>query len=124
MSFKELRANLRQREMIAADVEEDAADGRLRVGDRVRWKGYFGMNRPPIEVTVMRIEITGGAKYGEEVQSVDWSEVYGRNVVVDLDGNRWSYGAQIMDLCPGRSAERIGTDRDIAVHRSLGDVED
>lgn len=99
MSFKELMTNLRQSEMVAADVEEDAAlskvDGRLRVGDRVRWRGCFGTDNP-LEVTIETIEVTGGAKYGKPVQSVDWSEVYGRNVVVIFaNTNHWAYGGQI-----------------------------
>jgi len=42
------------------------------------------------------IEITGGYKYGEQVDEVSWSEVYDRNVVVCFsDYDHWAYGEQI-----------------------------
>jgi hypothetical protein len=71
---------------------------KLKVGDRVWWKGGFG--RDPRKVaTVAGIEITRGGKYGDPVDEVDWAEVYDRNVAVDIDTDEdetyWAYGEQI-----------------------------
>jgi hypothetical protein len=71
---------------------------KLKVGDRVWWKGGFG--RDPRKVaTVTGIEITRGGKYGDPVDEVDWAEVYDRNVAVDIDTDEgeayWAYGEQI-----------------------------
>jgi hypothetical protein len=71
---------------------------KLKVGDRVWWKGGFG--RDPRKVaTVAGIEITRGGKYGNPVDEVDWAEVYDRNVTVDIDTDEdetyWAYGEQI-----------------------------
>jgi len=72
---------------------------KLKVGDKVWWKGGYG-SEPRRLATVAGIEITGGYKYGESVDEVDWSEVYDRNVTVDIDadddeGYYWAYAEQI-----------------------------
>ena len=76
---------------------------KLKVGDKVWWWGGFGSD--PVKVaTVEDIEVTGGHKYGVEVDEVDWSEVYGRNVVVSFsDNNHWAYGGQIKQWLPYKS---------------------
>ena len=67
----------------------------LKIGDKVWWRGGFGSDSRKV-ATVEDIEITGGYKYGEQVDEVDWDEVYGRNVVVGFsDNNHWAYGEQI-----------------------------
>jgi hypothetical protein len=48
---------------------------KLKVGDKVWWRGGFGSD-PRKVATVEEIEITGGYKYGEQVDEVDWEEVY------------------------------------------------
>jgi len=74
---------------------EDLGINTLKIGDIVWWKGGFGMDSPK-KATVDSIEITGGGKYGEEVDVVDWKEVYGRNVVVGFsDNDHWAYAEQI-----------------------------
>ena len=67
----------------------------LEIGDQVFWRGGFGTDKVQM-ATVEEIEITGGYKYGDSVDEVDWSEVYDRNVVVSFsDNNHWAYGEQI-----------------------------
>jgi hypothetical protein len=67
---------------------------KLNVGDKVMWSGSFGMAKP-IEARVSGIEITNGGKHGDSVDSVYWSDVVGRNVVVDLTNGHWAYASQI-----------------------------
>lgn len=67
----------------------------LKIGDKVWWKGGFGGDPAKI-ATIEEIEITGGYKYGEMVDEVDWDEVYDRNVVVSFsDNDHWAYASQI-----------------------------
>jgi hypothetical protein len=66
----------------------------LKIGDTVNWSGNFGTSKSkPAKVT--GIEHTRGGKYGDPVDEIAWSEVYGRNVCVDLDNGSWAYGSQI-----------------------------
>ena len=68
---------------------------KLKVGDKVWWRGGFG-SEPKKLATVEEIEITRGYKYGDQVDEVDWDEVYDRNVVVSFsDNNHWAYASQI-----------------------------
>ena len=71
---------------------------KLKIGDKVWWRGGFG-SEPAKVATVSGIEITGGYKYGDAVDEVDWSEVYDRNVAVDIDTDEgecyWAYASQI-----------------------------
>ena len=68
---------------------------KLKIGDKVWWRGGFGFDAPKV-ATVEEIEVTGGYKYGEQVDEVDWAEVYDRNVVVSFsDHNNWAYASQI-----------------------------
>jgi len=66
----------------------------LKIGDTVLWRGGFG-SEPAKPAVVEGIEITGGHKYGDAVDEVPWSEVYDRNVTVDLDNDHWAYASQI-----------------------------
>lgn len=66
----------------------------LKIGDEVSWKGAWGSQASKIAV-VTEIEVTNGGKYGDAVNSVEWSKVYDRNVVVTLDNGHWAYGEQI-----------------------------
>jgi hypothetical protein len=66
----------------------------LKIGDKVWWRGGFGSEPRKIAV-VEGIEITGGYKYGDPVDEVAWSEVYDRNVTVDLENGYWAYAEQI-----------------------------
>ncbi len=66
----------------------------LKIGDKVWWRGGFG-SEPAKLAVVEGIEITGGHKYGDPVDEVPWSEVYDRNVTVDLDSEHWAYADQI-----------------------------
>ena len=67
----------------------------LKIGDKVWWRGGFGGDSAKI-ATIEEIEITGGYKYGDQVDEVDWDEVYDRNVVVSFsDNDHWAYAEQI-----------------------------
>lgn len=67
----------------------------LKIGDKVWWRGGFG-SEPAKLATIEEIEITGGYKYGDQVDEVPWSEVYDRNVVVCFsDNDHWAYAEQI-----------------------------
>ncbi len=68
---------------------------KLKIGDKVLWHGGFG-SEPAKVATIEEIEITGGYKYGDQVDEVDWDKVYDRNVVVSFsDHNHWAYACQI-----------------------------
>ena len=69
-------------------------EGILKIGDTVRWKGAWG-SQPAKDAKVTNIELTRGGKYGDPVDEIEWSEVYDRNVVVDLDNGHFAYGSQI-----------------------------
>jgi len=67
----------------------------LSVGDTVMWRGAWGAE-PPFNAKVMSIEKVGlGVKNGVEVESIPWSQVKGRNIVVTLDNQHWAYGSQL-----------------------------
>jgi hypothetical protein len=67
----------------------------LRVGDKVGWRASWGSDKAR-EAVVIRIEICQiGRKEGNKVDSVPWSKVNSREVVVDLDNEHWAYGTQL-----------------------------
>mgnify|MGYP003624760517 CR=1 FL=1 len=66
----------------------------LKVGDEVVWKGSFGIDASKY-TTVECIEINCKNKDGDEVDSIDWSKVNGRDVIVNLTNGHWAYGNQI-----------------------------
>lgn len=67
---------------------------KLKIGDKVIWRGGFGMDSPQ-EAIVEGIEITNGGKYGKPVDEVDWIRVKDRNVTIDLNNGHWAYASQI-----------------------------
>ena len=77
----------------------------LKIGDTVLWRGGFGSESARLAV-VEGIEITKGDKYGDPVDEVPWSEVYGRYVTVDLDNDHWAYAEQIRAI-DGMTYEKI-----------------
>ena len=66
----------------------------LKIGDEVSWRGAWG-SQASKRAVVTEIEVTNGGKYGDEVNSVEWTKVRDRNVVVTLDNGHWAYGEQI-----------------------------
>jgi hypothetical protein len=68
----------------------------LTVGDKVMWRGGFG-GESPKEAIVESIELCkSGSKYGDSVNSVDWSKK--DRIVVDLDNGHWARGYQISPI--------------------------
>ena len=72
----------------------------LNIGDTVLWAGGFGAN-PEQFAKVTGIEITGGGKYGDAVESAPWSQIHDRNAVVTLDNGHWAYAEQIREAANG-----------------------
>lgn len=70
---------------------------KLKIGDRVMWRGGFGMDAPK-PATVEEIEITRGGKYGDPVNEVEWNQVFDRNITVTLDNGHWAYASQISKI--------------------------
>jgi len=75
-------------------IKKVLQDDVLKVGDTVLWKGGWGQDAEK-EVIVKRIEVDCVDKNGDEVDSVEWSKVKDRTLVVDLDNGKWSYGENI-----------------------------
>lgn len=71
--------------------------GFLKAGDKVIWRGAWGLHRPRTAL-VTRIEITGGKPYGVEVPAIPWRYVTGRDITVYLDTGNWAYAYQIAPL--------------------------
>ena len=69
----------------------------LSVGDKVMWRGSWGKDAPK-ETRVTTIEMNCGSKHGDNVQSIEWSKVIDRSIVVDLSNGHWAYGNQITKL--------------------------
>lgn len=66
----------------------------LYVGDTVLCRGGFG-NHAALPAKVRAIEkCAPGDKYGDDVQSLPWTQVP-TCAVVDLDDGHWAYGWQI-----------------------------
>ena len=70
---------------------------KLKIGDKIMWRGGFGMDTPET-ATVEEIEITKGGKYGDPVNEVEWNQVYDRNITVTLDNGHWAYASQISKI--------------------------
>jgi hypothetical protein len=69
----------------------------LKIGDKVRYVGCFGMDKVPTEAMVTGIEIdTNGSKYGTVVESCSWDKINGRNAIISLDNGHWCYGDQVL----------------------------
>lgn len=70
----------------------------LKVGDKVMWRGAWGID-PAKPAVVQHIEIVKDtSKYGKPVDQVSWDKVNSRQVVVDLDNGSWAYGNQLKPL--------------------------
>lgn len=67
---------------------------KLKIGDTVWHRGSWGRDTPT-KAVVEDIEVTKGGKEGDQVDEIDWKEVYDRNVVVTLDNGHWAYANQI-----------------------------
>jgi hypothetical protein len=73
-----------------------ANKNKLKVGDKVMWRGGFG-NDAPKEAVVESIELCkAGEKYGNSVDEVSWNKK--DRIVVDLDSGHWAYGRQISPI--------------------------
>ena len=78
------------------DPDALAAPELVKIGDRVLWRGCFGMDAPQV-VTVSGLTITNGPreKYGEEVESAPWDFVADNRVLFRLTNGHWAYSEQI-----------------------------
>jgi len=72
------------------------ANGILKVGDKVMWRGDFGLATPK-QAIVESIELCkAGEKYGMSVTQVDWLKK--DRIVVDLNNGHWARGSQISPI--------------------------
>jgi hypothetical protein len=76
-----------------------ATTNRLKVGDKVMWRGAWG-TEPAKEVTVESMQqCPQGSKYGKDIKSANWTVVMGsRKILVDLDNGHWAYGNQLSPI--------------------------
>jgi len=73
---------------------------RLKIGDKVIWRGAWGKEAPK-EAIVEEIELcANGSKYGKTVKSVDWATIEkgNRSITVSLDNGHWAYGNQLSPM--------------------------
>ncbi len=94
---KRLNLNVESIEVIEKKlkaIKDSLQSDVLKVGDTVLWRGGFG-NDAAKEAIVIRIEVDCVDKDGEEVDSVKWSEVPDRDILVDLKNGHWARGHQI-----------------------------
>ena len=72
---------------------------KLKVGDKVMWRGAFGMDAPKVaEVTGMEVTERSRDKHGESVSEVSWELVRANIVAFSLtyEGEYyWAYSDQI-----------------------------
>ena len=74
---------------------------KVRVGDRVIWRGGWGNHEPEV-ATVTEMEITEEprSKYGGVgVDEANWSQVHQNRVLFTLDNGHWAYSDQIEQGC-------------------------
>ncbi len=66
----------------------------MKVGDKVMWRGCFGMDaaRPAVIEAIEETEHPR-TKYGWGVQQIPWSRK--NYALVTLDNGHWAYGEQI-----------------------------
>lgn len=70
---------------------------KIKVGDKVMWRGGFGLDAPMVAV-ITEIEVCKAprSKHGISVSETDWSL---RNLlVVSLENGCWAYGSQISPI--------------------------
>jgi hypothetical protein len=71
---------------------------KIKVGSKVMWRGNFG-TAAPVEAEIEAIQMVAkGCKFGRYVNSLSWSTIDGRNVVVDLTNGSWAYGNQLSPI--------------------------
>ena len=71
---------------------------KIKVGSKVMWRGSFG-RAEPVEAEIECIQrVAQGCKTGTVVNSLSWSTINGRNVVIDLTNGHWCYGNQISPI--------------------------
>jgi hypothetical protein len=67
----------------------------LKIGDKVMWRGAWGM-QPPLEATIESMQLCAvGQKYGKDINSCKWKTVRNGKIVVTLDNGHWAYGTQL-----------------------------
>lgn len=66
-------------------------NGLLSVGDTVNWRGGWGRDIP-LSAKIENISLVNGDSM---LESVPWSLLSDRQVVVDLDNGYWAYGEQL-----------------------------
>lgn len=71
----------------------------LKVGDKVMWRGTFGMD-PVKEAVVVGIEVTSTprTKYGTVVEKTSWNMVKANRTLLSLDNGHWCYGEQVSEI--------------------------
>ena len=74
------------------------ATGKLKVGDKVMWRGAWGQE-PAKEATIESMSLCPkGSKHCRDIKSADWNTVKGHGrgqILVDLDNGHWAYGDQL-----------------------------
>ena len=74
---------------------------RLKIGDKVIWRGAWGSEAPK-QAIVESIELCGvGSKDGKDVKSVAWTTFKdggSRSITVTLDNGHWAYGNQLIEI--------------------------
>lgn len=71
---------------------------KIKVGSKVIWRGGWG-TAEPVEAEIECIQrVAQGCKTGRVVESLSWSTISGRNVVIDLTNGHWCYGNQISPI--------------------------
>jgi hypothetical protein len=70
----------------------------LKIGDTVIWRGAWG-KAEPIEAKVKEIQLndSNGSDNGKNVNSVEWSQVTEKKVIVTLENNLWAWAFQISE---------------------------
>ncbi len=67
--------------------------------DRVLWRHKWGMaEQRSATVTAIEVQDPPGSKVGFEVESIPWTHVKGRDVIVTLDNGSWAWANQIKPL--------------------------
>lgn len=65
----------------------------LCVGDTVLWRGGWG-DKGPVKAKVECIALPDG----RNADTIPWSDLSDREIIVDLDNGRWAYGFQIQPV--------------------------
>lgn len=69
---------------------------KLKVGDKVMWRGGFGRDAPQVAVVAgMQVTDEPREKYGDSVEEVNWDLIRENRVAFELTNNKWAYSEQI-----------------------------